>query len=624
MALHGVAGKIAIVDLTTGKARVERVPDETYIKYLGGYGLGAYHIFKSQKPGVDPLGPEAVFGLATGFLTGTDAITGNRFAAVGKSPKTGGWGDANCGGTFGPALKRAGFDAVFFSGVSPKPVYAVAQGGRIELHDAGGLWGLACGETEKLLAEAHGSRARAAVIGPAGERVSALACVINDHGRAAGRSGLGMVMGAKRLKAVVAVPGDPVPVADAQGLKGLRRSLINEHFTTGNPLYDFFHGTGTPGALAPNVAKGDCPVRNWAGTPDEFPDAEKISGGEVLKLVQRRYGCWKCPIACGSIIQIESGKYSGAGHQPEYETLGAFGSMCLNHDLASICHCNNLCNDYGLDTISTGATVAFAMECFERGLLTAGQAGMELRWGDPDAVAAMTEQLAKGHGPLYEIFGNGGRAALDHLGAEAGEFSMDAGGEELPMHDPRFFPGLGISYAADATPGRHTANGSWNLEAGSMAGKFPGVEIEDKYRYSGKGKAHKTIGSYMQAVNAAGLCMFGAFIGPASMLPECLTLVSGRVFTMDEVVETGERIANLRMAFSVREGVRAPRDYRLPGRALGVPPLPGGPTAGLTVDNETQVREYFQAMGWNYESGLPKRLTLQRLGLDFAADQGEP
>jgi aldehyde:ferredoxin oxidoreductase len=296
--------------------------------------------------------------------------------------------------------------------------------------------------------------------------------------------------------------------------------------------------------------------------------------------------------------------------------------MCLNDDLASICHCNNLCNEYGLDTISTGATVAFAMECFEHGLVTEEQAGRRLDWGDSGAVAAMTEQLAKGEGPLYDLFGHGVRAALSKLGPDAGRFAMEAGGEELPMHDPRFFPGLGVSYAADATPGRHTVNGSWNLEAGSMSGKFPGVEIKDKYTYSGKGEAHKTIGGYMQAVNAAGLCMFGAFIGPASMLPEYLSLASGRDFSMEEVLAIGERIANLRMAFSVREGVVPARDFKLPGRVLGDPPMAGGPLTGVTVDNDTQVREYFRAMGWDQGTGRPQKECLLRLGLDFAADAG--
>jgi len=622
MALSGVTGTIGLVDLSTGKILIESVPDEVYTQYLGGYGLGAYQIFRHQRPGVDPLGSEAWFGLVTGMLTGTDAITGNRFVAVGKSPKTGGFGDANCGGSFGPALKRAGLDAVFFTGISPEPVYAVVENGQIELLPAGELWGATSSATEDHLAGLHGDKTRAAVIGPAGERVSALACIINDHGRAAGRSGLGMVMGAKRLKAVAAVPGESVTVADPEGLKALRRELLKSHYTTGNPLYDFFHGTGTPGALEPNVVKGDCPVRNWAGAPGEFPEAGRISGGEVLNLVERRYGCWKCPIACGSLVSVTSGKYQGRGHQPEYETLGAFGSMCLNDDLASICHCNNLCNEYGLDTISTGATVAFAMECFEHGLVTEEQAGIRLDWGDSGAVAAMTEQLAKGHGPLYDLFGHGVRAALSKLGADAGRFAMEAGGEELPMHDPRFFPGLGVSYAADATPGRHTVNGSWNLEGGSMSGKFPGVEIKDKYTYSGKGEAHKTIGSYMQAVNAAGLCMFGAFIGPASMLPDYLSLASGRDFSMEEVLAIGERIANLRMAFSVREGVVPARDFKLPGRVLGDPPMTEGPLAGVTVDNGTQVREYFQAMGWEQDTGRPQSEALLRLGLDFAADAG--
>jgi aldehyde:ferredoxin oxidoreductase len=623
MALKGVAGKIGWVDLSSGETRVEEVSDEVYERYLGGFGLGAYYIYKNQKPGVDPLGPEAVFGLTTGLLTGTDAITGNRFVAVGKSPKTGGWGDANCGGDFGPALKQAGLDAVFFYGVSQKPVYALVEDGDITLRDAAEIWGRTCSETEARLKQAHGDKIRSAVIGPAGERISALACIINDEGRAAGRSGLGMVMGAKKLKAVAAAPGDRVEVADSDGLKSLKRQLIKEHFTTGNPPYDFFHGMGTPGGLEGNVKKGDCPVRNWAGAPEEFPTADRISGPELMKIKKKPYACWKCPVACGAIVEVESGPHKGVGHRPEYETLGSFGSMCLNDDLASICRLNNICNDYGLDTISTGCTVAFAMECFEKGLLTEERAGLDLTWGSAGAVVAMTEQLAKGEGRLYEIFKDGAAAAAEKLGAEAREYSMDAGGEELPMHDPRCFPGLGVTYGADATPGRHTMSGSWQLESGILADKFEGMSIEDKYDYSGKGEPHKKAYTFMQAVNAAGLCMFGSFIGPASMLPDSLTLASGRKFDLDETLTIGERVANLRMAFNAREGVRVTRDFKLPRRVLGDPPLASGPTADVTVDNETQIRDYFRAMGWDYETGRPKRETLERLGLDFAADRDE-
>lgn len=623
MSLKGIMGKIGWVDLSSGETRIEDVPDEVFEKYLGGFGLGAYYVFNRQKPEVDPLGPDAVFGLATGLLTGTDAMTGNRFVAVGKSPKTRGWGDANCGGDFGPALKQAGLDAVFFTGVSKKPVYALVENGGVTLREADELWGLVCGETEKRIKEKHGAKTRSAVIGPAGERVSALACIINDEGRAAGRSGLGMVMGAKMLKAVAAVPGEPVEVADPDGLKSLKKDLLKSHFKTGNPLYDFFHGTGTPGGLAPNVEKGDCPVKNWAGAPKEFPNAEKISGGELLKLKKKPYGCWKCPITCGAIIEVESGPYKGTGHRAEYETLGAFGSMCMNEDLESICRLNNICNDYGMDTISTGCTVAFAMECYENGILTAEQAGMELKWGDAEAIVRMTEQLAKGKGPLYEIFKDGTAAAVEKLGSKSREYSMDAGGEELPMHDPRCYPGIGIVYQAEATPARHTLSGAWQVESGAMNGKVKGATIENKYEFSGKGEPHKLTYSYMQAINAAGLCMFAALIGPASMLPDSLTHSSGRAFDLDEVLEIGERIANLRMAFNIREGVRATRDYKLPERVLGRPPLPSGPTSGVSVDNETQVREFYESMGWNYETGVPKKETLLRLGLDFAADQGE-
>lgn len=249
MGLMGVLGKIAWVNLTTREVKIEEPADDRYLQFLGGYGLGAYFPFTRQPSRVDPLGPESTLGLVTGPLTGTQAITGNRFAGVGKSPKTGGWGDANCGGRFGPALKQAGLDAIFVSAISAKPVFLLVENGQVSLLEAEAYWGLGCLEAEDKFEATFGQQAHAAVIGPSGERVSALAAIINDWGRAAGRSGLGTVMGARRLKAVVALASGTVPVADEEKLQELRKRVLAEHYREGNPLYDFFHHYGTPGAL---------------------------------------------------------------------------------------------------------------------------------------------------------------------------------------------------------------------------------------------------------------------------------------------------------------------------------------------------------------------------------------
>jgi aldehyde:ferredoxin oxidoreductase len=624
MSLKGVLHKIAWVNLNSKEIKIEEPADEVYTKYLGGYGLGAYYLFTRQRARVDPIGPENTLGLTTGPLTGTQAITGNRFTAVAKSPKTGGWGDTNCGGKFGPALKQAGLDAIFFTGVSEKPVYVLVEDGKVTLHDALLYWGLTCSEAEEKFMETYGKQAHAAIIGPAGERVSALAAIVNDKGRAAGRSGLGMVMGSKRLKGVVALATGKVQVAEEEKLKKLRKRILSKYYQQSNPSYEFFHIYGTPGALEPGVLEGDTPVQNWRGWKKDFRGYKKIGGDALLKFKIRPYGCWMCPTACGAYVKVPSGPYAGEGHRPEYETLGAFGSMCLNDNLESICHLNNICNDYGMDTISTGATIAFAIECYEKSIINKEDTrGIELTWGNHEAIVRITEQMAKGEGFGGEVLGDGIKKAVERIGEAAKVFAIECGGEELPMHDPRFRPGMATVFVVDATPGRHTQYGSANAETEFVPPELGYPEIKDRYTYSGKGETHKYLSSFGHVVNSAGLCMFGSAITPATAVPEYLTLAMGMKFTMKDILEIGERIANLRIAFNLREGIRNKEMYKLPKRVLGQPPLTVGPTKGVMVDNETQIREYFMAMGWNPETGVPKHAVFERLGLDFALEVTE-
>lgn len=619
--MKGICQKIAWVDLGTGEVKIEEPEKELYLKYLGGYGLGAYYLYKRQPVGTDPLGDQAILGFLAGPLTGTDAITGSRFTVVGKSPKTGGWGDANCGGRWGPALKQAGLDAVFFTGIAEKPVYALVEDSKVTLRDATEFWGMNCGAAEAKFKEVHGKDAHSAVIGPAGERVSALACIINDAGRAAARSGLGMVMGAKRIKGIVAVGSGEVQVAEPDKLKALRKKILSEHYNENSPWYPFFRELGTPGVLIPGMLSGDTPVKNWAGSIDDFESYEKIGHDAVLALQEKRYGCWQCPVSCGGKMTFSSGPYSGTGHQPEYETLGAFGAMCLNDNLESICHLNNISNDAGMDTISAGATVAFAIECFENGLITKEDTGgIELTWGNHEAIVRVTEQMATGDGFGGEVLGNGIRKAVERIGKDSESFAMESGGEEIPMHDPRCGPGWGSVYVADATPGRHTQWGSQNPEGGYMPSEMGCPEVKDPHAYSEKGEAHKYSSSFGHVVNSSGVCQFGSVITPATALPQYLSYAMGEEFTLNDIIEIGERIANLRMAFNLREGVRNKDNFKLPSRISGDPPLKKGPIAGVTIDNDAQVKAYFDAMGWNPDTGVPRRDVLERLGLEFALD----
>ncbi|NOZ23488.1 MAG: aldehyde ferredoxin oxidoreductase family protein, partial [Planctomycetes bacterium] len=580
------------------------------------YGLGAYYIYTRQKGKVDPLGPKNMLGFLTGPLTGTTAITGNRYAVVGKSPKCGTWGDANSGGSFGPGLKWAGGDGVFFTGRSKTPVYLLIENGEASILSAKGLWGKDSNKTEDLLKKKHGKNAQIACIGPAGERKALLACIMNDKGRAAGRSGLGAVMGSKKLKAIVAVGNRKVSMADPAKMQAIRKKCLAAMKTNG--FYEVLTTYGTSGITAGATVAGDTPIKNWKGVPADMPNVDRISDEAIKKYQVKKFACWRCPIGCGGHCEVATGKFKVKGaHKPEYETLGAFGVMCLNDNPESIIKVNHICNLYGLDTISAGCTVAFAMECFEKGILTKKQLdGIDLTWGNAAGVVKLTEKIAKGQG-CGKLFENGMAAAAKKLGKGASKYAMHVHGEELPMHDPRCNPGLGSSYVIDATPGRHTQFSAWPVE-GEFAPsgfKFPKF---DKYKPSGKAKVHKTMSNFMHVVNSAGLCMFGVCAMPHTATAQFLSATMGKRFTMKDIDEIGARIASLRMAFNCREG-KPNLKFKMPSRVVGQPPLKDGPLAGVTVNHQLQIKEYLQVMGWDTKTGKPKKTTLKKLGLEFAA-----
>ncbi len=618
MPVPGTLGKILLVDLTTAEVSVEQPRDELYWDYFGGYGLGAYYLYKMQRPGVDPLGPENTLGFFAGLLTGTGGITSNRYVVTAKSPKTGGWGDANSGGTFGPAIKGAGYDGIVLSGQSRRPVYLLLRDGRAELLPADDLWGLDTTETDDAIRRLHGPQARAACIGPAGERLSLLSGIINEKGRAAARSGLGAVMGSKRLKAIVLCDGiKDVPIADPEGLKAAMHR--HREFLKTRPRWDVLRRYGTCGSMAGLALKGDTPVKNWSGTAEvDFPTVGKLSDDAVREIEYKKYNCWRCPLACGGLTRVEDGPFASDGHKPEYETLGAFGANCLNDDLASINLCNDLCNRAGMDTIGVGGTVAFAIECFERGLITPQDTGgIELRWGNAQAIVEITRLMGRREG-FGEVLADGVRKAAERIGNGAERFAIHVGGEELPMHDPRLVPSAATTYKMDATPGRHTQVSTWISELG--AGPPDLVEQpQPPQHYAGKGRLHARVNNYFHVGQSAGMCMFALLTLKPDSLTDSLSCVTGRKFTLEDVLTAGARIAALRTAFSLREGVRS-IDVEVPPRVLGDPPLEEGPTAGRTVDLDAQVEDYLNAMGWDPETGVPKPETLRELGLDFVAE----
>jgi aldehyde:ferredoxin oxidoreductase len=372
--IFGYMGKLLFVDLGTGECRDEPLDEALCRDYIGGYGLGARILYERVPAGADPLGPENMLGFVTGPFTGTPAICSGRFTVVGKSPLTGGWGDANSGGVFGPHLKFSGYDAVFFRGVAERPIYLAIEDGVATLRDAAAVWGKDCLETEDALKTVHGDDAAVACIGPAGEMLSLLACVITDKGRAAARSGLGAVMGSKRLKAVVVKGDRKVPVADPAAARELRKKWAG--MLQGEGV--MFKKYGTTMLTPLNTVVGDTPLKNWAGTyPQDFGDDQlaAIDEGAFMPERDKKYGCWHCHIRCGGHLKQKPGR-AAVSHVPEYETIAMCGPLCQNADLESIIRFNDICNVYGLDTISVGAAVAFAIECFEHGVITRDDAGV--------------------------------------------------------------------------------------------------------------------------------------------------------------------------------------------------------------------------------------------------------
>jgi aldehyde:ferredoxin oxidoreductase len=618
----GYVGKIGFINLSNGEIQEQELDGKLARDFIGGHGLGARMLLEKQKGGIDPLGPENLLGFVTGPLTGTPVPTGGRYVVVCKSPLTGGWGDANSGGFFGPELKFAGWDALFISGIAPKPSYLMVTDAGIQIRDASHLWGKDAIETEEALASELGDpRLRVACIGPASEKLSLITGVCNDKGRYAGRSGVGAVMGSKRLKAIAVRGKGKVAMVDSASVKKLSQEFNGKMKDVG--FIQTLIKYGTCGNTVAVVGSGVSPVKNWKLTGTEsFPTVEKIGGDNVIAFESKKYGCFSCPIRCGGITTVPSGKYPVTEtHKPEYETVAAFGNMCLNDDLDSIFKLNDMCNRSGLDTISAGSVLAFAMECYENGVITrADTDGIDLTWGNAEAMIAMTDMIGRREG-FGDVLADGVKVAAQKIGKGAEKFAMHVGGQEPGLHNATFFPGRGTGFVADPTPGRHTAAAPYTrCDVNAAAGPYPELQVSgfEKYQYTGKGPAAAANTNYWQVASSAGLCLMPVVFSGSFPLIEYFNAVTGWDVSLGEALDTGARIQTMRQLFNVREGI-APADVRLPDRMAGIPPQSSGPLEGVTVDINTLVKEYREAMEWDPGTGKPTEACLTRLGLQELA-----
>ncbi|NOY09639.1 MAG: aldehyde ferredoxin oxidoreductase family protein [Spirochaetes bacterium] len=605
--MYAVTGNLLEVELARKQYRTETIPEELYDDFLGGYGLGAALLMKRMDPKADPLGPDNIIGFASGYLTGTGAYIASRFMVFGKSPSTKGWGDSNSGGYFGKKLKQAGFDVVLLRGISDSPVYILLDNGKADILPAEQLWGKDTYETEDMLKIKHGKDCEIVCIGPAGEKLSLIAGISTDKGRFAARSGLGAVMGSKKVKAIVAKGKIPINLANPQFMKELRK----KHRSVFKELAEDLSKYGTPMFYQEALFSGDAPVKNWAGSVEDIRNTGSISAENYLNYQVKRYACSGCPIGCGGHLKVENGEYKTEStvHKVEYETTGMFGSNLLNDDIEALIKINDICNRYGMDTIGCGGLCAFAMEAYEKGIIDKRHTGgLELNWGNSKSIVSLVELIGRSEG-IGGILAKGFEYAAETFGGKTAGFAIAVRNEAFPAHDPRWSAGLALTYYSDATPSRHTQ--------GSVTFPIAGYEQPDFKNdvSTGRAKYHNDNVNLTHALNAAGLCLFGYITLDYLTFPDFLKAADGKDWTLEKIMRIGFRIHVLRHLFNRKAGISF-KKHSFPERVLGNPPLKKGPNKGVTIDLDTMVDEYLKEINFDSETGEPLLKTIKELNLE--------
>ncbi|MBE9473714.1 MAG: aldehyde ferredoxin oxidoreductase family protein [Chloroflexi bacterium] len=614
---YGFMGKILRVNLSAGELSTEPINQEWTRKYLGGAGLATRYLYDEMPAGADPLGPDNPLIFMTGLLTGTASASASRYSVVSKSPQTGIWGQANSGGSFGPALKRSGYDGVIFEGISPRPVYLKIVAGQAELCDADHLWGKTVPETEDAIQDGSDHKFTIASIGPAGENLVRFAAIMNNKHRAAGRCGLGAVMGSKRLKAIACSGKDPVRIAHEDQFRESARRQIG--FLDESMLKVVFDTFGTNMIADMVNVRGGYPTRNWQESV--FEDIEAVNAEGIADSVFiEGVACFACPVTCGRRTEIREGKWQGnTGEGPEYETTNTFGAMCGISDINAITMANYLCNQYGLDTISTGSTIAFSMECFERGILTQEHThGLEIKFGDADLIVELVEKIARREG-IGNLLAEGSRIMAQKLGQDSQHFAMHVKGLELPAYDPRAAKICGLGYVSANRGGDHITS---YVEAPTFI-DVPLLVIEDStikdpfIADPAEARVIVDLENALTALDAIGCCKFMGMGLTAKDMVDLVGFATGWDFTIEEYVACGERNYNLARAFCIREGIDRQMDI-LPERLMQ-DPLPSGPAENMLIERETMEEmkdAYYQFRGWDSSNGFPRPEKLIELGLE--------
>ncbi|MFH0915736.1 MAG: aldehyde ferredoxin oxidoreductase family protein [bacterium] len=614
MTMYGWQGKILRVNLTKSDISVENLDAKIAQDYVGGLGLGVKYLYDEIDPAVDALSPANKLLFVTGPLTGTGAPSANRYVVVSKSPLTGCIANASAAGAFAMNLKYAGYDMIILEGKAKKATYLWIEDDKVELRDAQSLWGLDTQQTQKAIVAATSPRAKVACIGPAGEKLVRFACVMNDEDRAAGRSGVGAVMGSKNLKAIAVKGSKGVKVADRPAFY---QAVESAYETLNSDTVRWFHQVGTPGVLGLVQSFGALPTRNFQS--GVFEDWEKIDGDTLADTISVKkrmgMGCPACPIACGRVTKVTDPDFAGEGGGPEYETIGMFGANCGVNNFNAISKANFICNQMGMDTISTGNSIACAMEMYERGIIPKEDIGFSLEFGDAKAMVKLVEMIAKREG-FGDVLAEGSYRMADKYGHT--EYFMGVKKQEFPSYDGRALQGMGLGYATQPRGACHIRGEVQDLDLYGVVQwrvtKDRGITEVDPLRWDDKPMLAKDVQDFFCMIDSCGMCNFVFFLtvdeDQMRALIESATGIDMGGY--EGFKRTGERIFNLETLFNRRAGLTGADDI-LPKRMLE-DPMPEGPAKGMVVHLAEMLPEYYKRRGWD-KSGNATPEKLKELGL---------